>query len=138
MHNEKNILAGERTQTEIAKETLAEIRTRFHRHLELCDVAETIMVRMPLDAIPNCSIVSDSLIIYNQDRSGALAVIRALGGKWAKTLNRSNPERIDYTQTINGMEVQMWGAMPPESCRIITEEIEIPAHKKTKRTLVCS
>lgn len=50
------------------------------------------------------------------------------GGKWEKKLSYDN-KSIDYTNTtlIPGFTVRFWSAAPPPSCRIVVEEVDIPA-----------
>jgi len=68
-----------------------------------------------------------------------IKVVRALGGKWKKTLNES---RVDYEAEIDGQAVRCWRGQPPPSCRMVEVEEDvpekiIPAHKVKKMKMVC-
>jgi hypothetical protein len=70
-------------------------------------------------------------------------VIRALGGKWKKDISTGEAGRIDYTATIDGVNIRCYAGEPPPNCKIVDvlEEVpEVPAVPATVRTvkkLVC-
>lgn len=62
-----------------------------------------------------------------------LAVIRYFGGKWSKTYEN---ERVHY-QRDEGY-VSIYGGEPPPSCRIVEEEVKVPARKEIRRRIICN
>jgi hypothetical protein len=45
---------------------------------------------------------------------------------------------IDYTgKTEDDLIIRLWGAAPPGSCRVVEEEIEVPARIEKRRRLIC-
>lgn len=74
-----------------------------------------------------------------------IKVIRAVGGKWKKTLNTSADKkpRIDYETEVDGYRIRCWAGEPPPTCRLVEVEEEIPeqvipAHKIKKVKMVCT
>ncbi len=71
--------------------------------------------------------------------------VRAIGGKWQKSLNTSYGEspKIDYVTELDGVQVRCWAGEPPPSCRIVEVEEHVPAQvipaKVVKvRKMVCT
>lgn len=67
-----------------------------------------------------------------------IKVISVLGGKWKKEPGDNG--RVNYEATINGQRFRCWQGEPPPSCRIIEEEVIVPAQperRETRRKLVC-
>lgn len=56
-------------------------------------------------------------------------------GKWNKTPNQNG--KVDYETIFDGMTVRCWAGEPPSNCRIIEEEVYIPAHTEIVKRLVC-
>jgi len=77
----------------------------------------------------------------NPSRETVIALIKAIGGKWKKSLQGSS--NINYLNTTSfDFVVRLWSAAPPETCQIVREEVEVPelvvpAHKEFKTRLVC-
>lgn len=67
-----------------------------------------------------------------------MAVVKAFPGKWKKELNYGQQDKIDYSITFDGLEIRCGAGEPPPSCRIIEEEVEVPATKRIVRRLECS
>lgn len=65
-----------------------------------------------------------------------MMVVKAFPGRWAKELSY-NGDKIDYSIKFDGMDVKCCAGEPPPSCRIIEEEIEVPATKRKVRRLEC-
>ena len=77
-------------------------------------------------------------MLYTLDREAVLAVKWAFPGvRFEKKLCPGDTTRIDYDAVIDGVKVQIYGAPPPGSCRIVEETVEVPAHTEVKRTLIC-
>lgn len=64
-------------------------------------------------------------------------VLQLFGGTWSKELAEWDKTRIEYSQTINDCLVVV-NSEPPPSCKIIEEEVEVPAHKEIRKRLECS
>lgn len=67
-----------------------------------------------------------------------MEVIKAFPGKWEKSVCGTNEPRINYESTFDGKTIRCWAGEPPPSCRIVEEEIEVPATRKTVRRLDCT
>lgn len=68
-------------------------------------------------------------------------VLQAVGGKWDKSITASCSEAIDYTQKVNGITIRLWAGEPPPNCKIVEEQVEIPAQPariELKRVLRCN
>lgn len=130
---------GEPTKQSLIDEQLSPIRAQLRSELALCDAIATIALRLPTKAIPCIEVVSNTMMLYGCSRELSLMIISAVSaGRWAKNINASYPDTIDYQTIIDGVNIHIYGTEPPPSCRIVLEEIDVPAHKATKRTLVCS
>lgn len=65
-------------------------------------------------------------------------VIRAFGGKWSKT--PSDNATVDYLATVDGFTIRCWQGKPPPNCKIVEEDVLIPAQPERMgkiRKLVC-
>lgn len=77
----------------------------------------------------------------NPSREGALALIRKLPGKWQKSPSGEDA-KLDYVnrEICPGIPVRLYAAEPPPSCKVVEEEVTIPAQPETKvkrMKLVC-
>ncbi len=125
-------------KAKLVRDELRGFRSELEEGIALCDKVAIAMLKLPAEVIPNCCILHGALIIYHQEREGVLSIISALNaGKWEKNINHSNPTRLDYKAVVDGVNVEIWNAAPPEGCKIIEEEIEVPAHTEIMRKLVC-
>lgn len=84
-----------------------------------------------------------SLDIDHPSREVTIELLKHLqAGTWTKEL--SGAASLNYiNKTAYPFMVRIYAAEPPESCRIITEEVEvpevtIPAHKTTQTRLECN
>ena len=70
-----------------------------------------------------------------------LLVMKAFpAGDWEKSPCGGAGITIDYNTVFDGMRVRCWNGQPPPSCRIVEEEVEIPAQparKEIVRKMVC-
>ena len=120
------------------KHALKGQRDEFTKALNLCDRVETILMRLTPGIVRSCHIVNGKAMFFNLTRDDTLELIRMVGaGQWLKAVNANHADKLDYITTIDGVHFQIYAAPPPTSCRIVEEEIEVPAHKEIKRTLVC-
>lgn len=131
--------------TEIAEHTapadsiLAEQRASILRDLELLDRCVKIVHGLPMEIIRKAQITCSDLVFYHCEREDVKTILSTLSaGRWEKQVNTTFHDKINYTATIDGITIQLFAASPPESCRIIEEEVEVPATKAIKRTLVCA
>lgn len=84
-------------------------------------------------------VVWDTLIDFNHPtRQEIIRLIQAFPGVWEKTPNDVNGGSMDYVRTMEGQPtLRIWaGALPP-CCKIVEEEIDVPAHKQKVRKVVC-
>lgn len=79
----------------------------------------------------------DGMDFDNLSHSEVMAVVKAFPGKWNKNINGAYSDRIDYTSTFDGSQVRCWSGEPPPSCRIIEEEVPVPATTRIVRRLQC-
>src|SRR5882724_6445108 len=63
------------------------------------------------------------LDINRPSRETAVKVIEQLGGKWEKE-RAYETHLLNYRAVIDGMNVRLWCAPPPPSCRLVEEEYE--------------
>jgi len=70
-------------------------------------------------------------------------LIHLKGGKWDKQPGCAEA-KVNYEtreEFLPGFKVRLWSAPPPRTCRIVEEEIEVPAQparKEIRKRLVCS
>ena len=75
-------------------------------------------------------------------KATVLLISKLAAGKWDKEL--CNNTAINYTNnTAYEFTLRIFQATPPDTCRIVTEEVEVPeaivpAHKTTKTRIVCT
>ena len=122
-----------------ANKNLEAAKESHAREIELLLKMASMIDKLPDDIADKCSVYCKQIDIDNLTRSESLVVIDTLkAGKWAKSINHSMPDKIDYETTIDGVTVRLWAAGPPNSCRVIEVEEEVPATKIIHRRLVCS
>jgi hypothetical protein len=76
----------------------------------------------------------------NLSHDKVIEVIRAVGGKWDKTISSGSGDRIDYKTVKNGITVRCYQGEPPPNCRIEDVLETIPAQPErtvTRKKLVC-
>lgn len=90
--------------------------------------AEALISRIPEDLQWKAEIYSNTQIdINNLEHDEALLVMRALNaGRWERKESGVGG-KLDYVAKIDGWTVRLWAAGPPDSCRVVEEEYEIPA-----------
>ena len=98
-----------------------------------------VLNRVPASLAGKCSLWCHQLDFNQLTREESVAVMAALhAGKWAKSVNSSYPDMIDYEGEVDGVKVRLWAAAPPDSCRVIEVEEVLPATTIKRRKLVCS
>lgn len=104
--------------------------------------AAVIITRIPEDLQDSAEIIySDQIDVNNLEHADALRVMRALNaGRWER--KESGVEgKLDYIAVIDGWKVRLWAAGPPDSCRVVEEEYEIPAvpaRTGTRKRVICA
>jgi hypothetical protein len=90
--------------------------------------ANTIISQLPDDLKRTAEIYTDTQIDFNNlSHADALRVMKALNaGRWERS-ESGYEGHLDYTAKLNGWVVRLWAAGPPDSCRVVEEEYEIPA-----------
>ena len=124
-------------KAELIAERLKYERAEAHAHLALCDKIGAICEKLPDYAIEGVAISCGCMMIYGLNkREKVEEVLRCLSaGHWLKRLTEDT--RITYSAIIDGVTVELYGVPPPDSCKIIAEEVFVPAHNETRRTLIC-
>lgn len=118
--------------------TIASLRAEFEAALALVERCGAIIRLLPESSLPGVCLSCGDLMLYNLTREHALEVMQSLSaGRWEKRICPGHTTRVDYTATIDGITVRIYGAEAPPTCRIVEEEVDVPAHKEIKRTLVC-
>lgn len=102
----------------------AEASKRFALETE----ANALISLLPEDLQWKAEIYSNTQIdINNLEHDEALLVMRALNaGRWERKESGVGG-KLDYVAKIDGWTVRLWAAGPPDSCRVVEEEYEIPA-----------
>lgn len=91
------------------------------------------------DNLPDVAVYTQSIDFNHLRHNQIIQVVSTFGGKWEKTPTGID-ERIDYQTKIDGVTIRCWAGEPPPSCKIVEEEIEVPAQparKQIVRKLVC-
>jgi hypothetical protein len=88
--------------------------------------------------LPEGYVFGEKIDFDNLPHADVIRVIQLLGGKWTKTPGED--AKIHYETTINGVNVRCYSGEPPANCKIVEEQITIPAQPEkqvTRRRLVC-
>lgn len=122
-----------------AQQTCVERHAELLRLLSMQAPMERIIARLPVELHTCVTATREWIQVSAPTREQVRAVLAALhAGRWEKSVCKNDSARLDYTAHIDGIEVTIHMAEPPASCRIETEVIEVPAHQKIVRTLVCT
>jgi hypothetical protein len=128
----------EKPQSMVARK-IAEAKARYAQELDMLIRMAGIIDNLPEHIAEKCCIYNEYLDFNQLSREQALTVIGMLkAGEWTKSVNACMPELIDYNTEINGIKVRLWAAAPPDSCRVVEVEEEVPATKIVRRKLICS
>lgn len=118
---------------------IAEAKERHAREIELLEKMGSLIDKLPDDIADKCNVYGVQIDIDSLTREQAVSVMGILhAGKWTKNINATQPTAIDYETTIDSVKVRLWAAGPPNSCRVVEFEEELPATKIIRRRLVCS
>lgn len=73
-------------------------------------------------------------------REECLQIIRAFrGGRWEKEKGFDD-DKLNYITIIDGVQLRLYGAPPPNSCRIVEELEHVPAqpaYTRVVRRVIC-
>jgi len=89
------------------------------------------------------SIAGDMIDIDLPKRGEVVDIIKHLKtGKWRKQISCSAPDKVDYYNDtfFLGVKIRMYQAEPPASCKIVMEDVVIPAQPERiekRPKLVC-
>ena len=123
----------------LGQRRLAERRKELERLLALTVPMERLIAGLPPELSERCGVCSEWVQFSDLTRAEvqlALSVMRA--GRWKKKVCHANPGKIDYEGVVDGVQVVIFYAEPPTSCRIVEEEVVIPEQRKMERRLVCA
>jgi hypothetical protein len=111
-------------------------REELRQAIATLDKIEAIMEPLPADMIDHCDPSGGYLQLSNLDREQVkVALSRIHPGRWEKEQNGTT---INYRGIVNGIRVLIFAAQPPEACRIEERIVDVPAHTKIERVLVCA
>lgn len=113
----------------------------------------------------NVAVTGHSIILHRPEREQMLKFLLIFGGEWKKEVNDYNKDRMDYVQEIphplrdqtqdtirdeenEGQMVEnkfqrkfsfiVSQVEPPPSCKIVEEEVDVPARKEMRKRIVCN
>lgn len=116
-------------------------REKLTLMLAQMDTIESILMKLPASVVDKACIIGGQLDFDHLTREEVLQTIAALdAGRWEKSKNISEELALDYKSEVDGVTVRLWAAAPPGTCRVVEEEVEIPATPARtiiQRKLVC-
>jgi hypothetical protein len=95
------------------------------------------------EAFPDKVLVisSTGIELNHATRKELMAFLTAFRGNWQKEVEEYYPDKMRYFQKItNGdfsYELKAGCVPPPPSCKIVEEEVDVPARKEIKKRIVC-
>ena len=95
------------------------------------------------DLFPDKELTVDaySITLNHPEREEMLAFIKCFGGDWEKTVAEYDNTKINYEQKIDDRtSLKVCYCAPPPSCKIVEEEVEVPAQearKEMRKRIVC-
>lgn len=99
-----------------------------------------------LEQYPNAHVVLDEegLRLCKPEEGERTAFLLAFGGAWVKEPEDFYPDTIRYKQKIElpcegfyEVNLEVRQCPPPPSCKIVEEEVDVPARKEKRRRIVC-
>lgn len=64
-----------------------------------------------------------------------IQVIKAFPGRWTK--KPAGDAKIHYSNKFDGMTIRCYAGEPPPNCKIVYEEVTIPARTERRAKLIC-
>ena len=121
-------------------------KERFKQQLE-AEIAQRQQMIAALDnlGLENldvpASLYGGQIDFDNLSHDKVIEVVKAIGGKWDKTISYGTTEpRIDYKTEKNGIKIRCYQGEPPPNCRIEDVLEVVPAQPErtvTVKKLVC-
>lgn len=111
---------------------------RLRAKLEKLEELAYFAAKYQLDAEPKATVYCDGIDINRPTREEAKAIRAKLpkGLKWRKELC-GDQSTLNYSTVVEGVTIRLWSTPPPPSCKIVYEEILIPARTERIPKLVC-
>ena len=141
MNQTQTSQAGERTQEELERigRAMGRRATWLAEVIAATPVMERIVAALPDEIAQRCNTGETTVQLSGLPREHVVLALRAIpGGRWEKKISHYDGGTLDYECEIEGVRVLLFAAEPPLSCRIETEEVEVPAHKEIRRKVVCA
>lgn len=131
-------------RNEFKNASLSQINSRRRSLAELVERHEDWLTVLPHDLmIPNTASVVEiggSVYVRVATHADAIALIRALRGKWSKAFVPQTGD-TEYTRTFKTehsvLVFEISSGTPAPSCVLTEVEEEVPAKKKTRYVLRC-
>lgn len=131
------------THSALLIEKIKERITEFKKDIEALANLKVVVAThaAKFDSLPRSTVYKDVFgrFIFDFDNLGhaqVMELLKTFPGRWKKELSAVST-KIDYSTTFDGAEIRAWAGEPPPSCKIIEEEVEVPARKEMRRRLVC-
>lgn len=87
------------------------------------------------DGLPEPTFFTSGFDFESLSHADVMRVVAAFPGKWTKS--PESDAKVTYSTTFDGRMIRCYRGEPPANCKIIYEEVEIPAHKERRAKLVC-
>lgn len=126
-----------------------QIKAKIERNLEQNEALTAFLATLRPEGIElekaTVSVTNGLIDIDNPSRRDVEKCLYFLKGqKWDKTQNAATQGTLNYItrdEFIDGYRVRLWSADPPATCRLVEEEVEVPAQparKEIRKRLVCT
>lgn len=137
--NAEQIDTREQRKEAAIEEVVSEARRNLQARLASLDAIKEVIRKLPVELISSCREFNCTLDIDNLTREQAVVALSALNaGKWQKSINSIDDGTLDYSGKVDGVNVRLWAAGAPESCRVVEVEEVIPEQRIIKRKLICT
>lgn len=110
----------------------------YHQHEAMIQLKiEELLSELPTSIRTKIASYKEGIDIDNLEHDEVLIVMRVLAiGRWER--KESGVEgKLDYVGTKDGIRIRLYAAGPPDSCRVVEEEYDIPASKGVRRRVIC-
>lgn len=126
-----------------------QIKAKIERNLEQNEALTAFLATLRPEGIElekaTVSVTNGLIDIDNPSRRDVEKCLYFMKGqKWDKTQNAATRCTLNYItrdEFIDGYRVRLWSADPPATCRLVEEEVEVPAQparKEIRKRLVCT
>jgi hypothetical protein len=127
------------TLIDTVKDKITTVQQELENALKIKSFLESLPSTI-LETLPNGYMYGDGIDFDNLSHNKVIEVVRLLGGRWDKTPS-VNDARINYSATINGIKFRCYSGEPPPNCKIVEEQVVVPATPErtvTRKRLVCT